>query len=119
VDGALIGDYERLVGNNLRFRTTAELIYSDDYIWSPTLDPLASQGAFTKINLRLGIGSEDGTWEVALVGRNLTNEDVSNFGGNATLASSFTGGTGNAYYTFVDRPRSVALQAVYRFGGAR
>lgn len=117
--GALIGDYERLVGNNLRFRTTAELIYSDDYIWSPTLDPLASQGAFTKINLRLGIGSEDGTWEVALVGRNLTDEDVSNFGGNATLASAFTGGTGNAYYTFVDRPRSIALQAVYRFGGAR
>ncbi len=115
----LIGDYERLVGNNLRFRTTAELIYSDDYIWSPTLDPLATQGSFTKINLRLGIGSEDGTWEVALVGRNLTDQDVSNFGGNATLASAFTGGTGNAYYTFVDRPRSVALQAVYRFGSAR
>jgi len=113
--GALIAEYVGQVGANLTFRATAELIYSDDYIWSPTLDPVARQDSFTKINVRLGIGSFDGRWELALLGRNLTDEAVSNFGGNATLAGALTGGTGNAHYTFVDRPRSVGLQAQYRF----
>jgi outer membrane receptor protein involved in Fe transport len=115
--GAFIADYTRTIRSDLQFRLTAELIYSDDYIWSPTLDPVAYQESYNKVNLRLGVGSLDGKWEVALLGRNLTDEYVSNFGGNAPLAGPLTGGTGNAYYTFVDAPKSLALQGTVRFGG--
>ena len=46
----------------------------------------------------------------SLIGRNLTDETVINFGGNTPLASTLTGGTGNSYYGFVNRPRNIALQ---------
>jgi iron complex outermembrane recepter protein len=113
---ALGAKYSHPVGARLVLRGNAELIYSGDYIWSPTLDPVAKQNAFTKVNLRLALGPADRVWEVALLGRNLTDERVSTFGGNATLAALLTRGTGNAYYTFVDPPRTWALQATYRFG---
>ena len=37
------------------------------------------------------------------------------YGGEAPLAGSLTGGTGIAYYKFLDRPATYALQATYRF----
>lgn len=114
--GTFVASYDRPLDGALRLTVGAELVYSDDYIWSPTLDPVARQDAFTELNLRLGVGKSDGTWELALAARNLTDEDVSVFGGNATLAGALTGGTGNAYYTFADEPRDVTLQGVYRFG---
>lgn len=113
---ALIVDYTYALQGNLIFRARPEVVYSDSYIWSPTLDPVATQSAVTRINLRLALGGTKERWEVALLGRNLTDERVSTFGGNATLAAALTNGTGNAYYTFVDRPRSWALQGTYRFG---
>jgi outer membrane receptor protein involved in Fe transport len=112
---SLVADYARPFARNLLFNASAELFHSDDYIWSPTLDPVATQSAFTKVDLRVAISSADRRWEVSLIGKNLTDELVSVFGGNAPLAGRLTNGTGNAYYTFVDRPRSVALQATYRF----
>ena len=114
---AITGDYVQPFGSSMEFFLAVDLIYSDDYIWSPTLDPIATQDSFTKINARVGVGKDDGTWSVALLGKNLTDEVISNFGGNATLAGALTGGTGNGYYTFVDRPQSIALQAQYNFGG--
>jgi len=38
-----------------------------------------------------------------------------NFGGNTPLASTLTGGQGNSYYAFVNRPRNIALQVNYKF----
>ncbi|MBT4522334.1 MAG: TonB-dependent receptor, partial [Halieaceae bacterium] len=79
------------------------------------LDPKGSQDSYTRVNARMAVGAADGTWEVALVGKNLTDEKVLSFGGNATLAGPLTGGGGNAYYGFIDRPLSVAVQGLYRF----
>jgi hypothetical protein len=57
----------------------------------------------------------DNVWEVALIGRNLTDEEIINFGGNTPLGSTLTGGRGNSYYAFVNRPRNVAVQFNYNF----
>jgi outer membrane receptor protein involved in Fe transport len=112
---ALIAAYAHPFASGLSFTARPELLYSASYVWSPTLDPVATQDAVTRLNLRLALAG--GSWEVALLGRNLTDERVSTFGGNATLSALLTNGTGNAYYTFVERPRSWALQGTYRFGG--
>jgi outer membrane receptor protein involved in Fe transport len=92
-----------------------DLIYMDEYIYAANLDPKAVQDAFTLLNARISLANLDDTWEVALIGRNLTDETAINFGGNTPLASTLTGGTGNSYYGFVNRPRNIALQGVYRF----
>jgi outer membrane receptor protein involved in Fe transport len=92
-----------------------DLVYMDEYIYAANLDPKAMQDAYALLNARISLANLDDTWEVALIGRNLTDETVINFGGNTPLASTLTGGKGNSYYGFVNRPRNIALQGVYRF----
>ncbi len=113
--GVVSADYHRPLGNALEFGSRLDFIYSDSYTFNPTLDPRSKQDSYTKINLRLSIGSADGQWELAFLGKNLTDEDVVTYGGEAPLAGSLTGGTGIAYYKFLDQPRTYALQANYRF----
>ena len=115
ITATLVGDYVASIGESMELRVTVDLSYKDDYLWSPNIDPRSKQDSFVKINARVAVGAADGKWEVALVGKNLTDEKIANFGGNATLAGALTGGTGNAYYAFVDRPLSVAVQGIYRF----
>ncbi|BFM14927.1 TonB-dependent receptor [Maricurvus nonylphenolicus] len=113
--GSLTADYIRPLGDALEFRSTLDLIYSDDYFTSPTLDSRTEQDSYTKVNLRLALGASDGQWEVALVGKNLTDEEVMSFSNQLPVSNSFTAGSGTAYYAFYDRPRSVALQGMLRF----
>lgn len=113
--GSLTADYVHSLSDALEFRSTLDLIYSDSYYTAPTLDPRTEQDSYTKVNLRLALGSSDGQWEVALVGKNLTDEEVMSFSNQLPVSNSFTGGEGTAYYAFFDRPRSVALQGKLRF----
>ena len=92
-----------------------DIAYMDEYFYAATLDPRTKQDAYTMVNARVSLANAGDTWEVALIGRNLTDETVVNFGGNTPLASTLTVGTGNSYYGFVNRPRNFALQGTYRF----
>jgi len=98
------------VASSLELRGGLDLIYSGEYYAAPDLDPNAVQDDYIKVNARLGIGSQDGTWEVALVGRNLTDEEIVTFANDMPLS-----GAANSYFAFVERPLNVALQARYRF----
>ncbi|MBN7796776.1 TonB-dependent receptor [Parahaliea mediterranea] len=113
--GSLTADYVFPLGDSLELRTTVDLVFSDDYLFNPTLDPRSEQDAYTEWNLRVSLGNVAGDWEVAFLGKNLSDEDVVTYGGEAPLAGALTGGTGMAYYSFLDRPRTLALQALYRF----
>jgi outer membrane receptor protein involved in Fe transport len=92
-----------------------DLSYMGDYIYAANLDPRTEQDAYTLLNGRVALSSADGDWELALIGRNLTDQTVINFGGNTPLGGTLTGGAGNSYYAFVNRPRNIALQATYSF----
>jgi len=111
----LSADYSMPIGDALEFRANVDFIYSDDYLASPTLDPNLEQDSYTKMNMRVSIGGADGMWDVALVGKNLTDEEVVSFGNTAPLSTTLTGGAGAVYYGFYDRPSSVALQGTLRF----
>jgi outer membrane receptor protein involved in Fe transport len=103
------------VADNLVLDASIDLNYMGDYIYSPNLDPRTEQEAYTLVNARVALSNAEGDWEFALIGRNLTDETVINFGGNTPLGGTLTGGAGNSYYAFVNRPRNVALQARYMF----
>ncbi|MCV6605267.1 MAG: TonB-dependent receptor, partial [Porticoccaceae bacterium] len=120
-----VADHTATVLNNYQLHTTVDVLYVDDYLFNPTLDPRNVQDAYTEVNARIGFGPADGSWEVSILGRNLTDEQVINFGGDAPLASLLTQQpvagfprpipTGNAYYGFINRDRSVAIQATVKF----
>lgn len=70
--------------------------------------------ALTMVDLRLALASADGAWEVALLGKNLLDEESSFgfdfpfFGGQLLPAGSTTIGS-------LNRPRTLALQARFNF----
>ncbi len=111
----LNADYVRPIGSDLELRAGVDVSYMDSYLYAANLDPATEQDAYAMWNARLALASADDTWEVSILARNLTDETVLNFGGNTPLASTLTGGQGNSYYAFVNRPRSVALQLNYKF----
>ncbi|MEH6542311.1 MAG: TonB-dependent receptor [Porticoccaceae bacterium] len=112
---SVAADYERTIFNSLTLRTTVDVNFTDDYLWNATLDPRNEQEAHTIINARLAITDAADKWELAVIGRNLTDKKVINYGGNTPLAGGLTGGTGNSYYQFVGREKSVAMQLTRRF----
>ena len=111
VSASWIGD----VGEGLVLAASVDLTYMDDYLFAANLDPRAKQDAATQVSARVAISDSEGAWEVALLGRNLTDEKVINLGGNTPLGGTLTGGAGNSYFAFVNRPLNIALQAKYSF----
>ena len=102
VSASWIGD----VGEGLVLAASVDLSYMDDYLFAANLDPRAKQDAATQVSARVAIRDSEGAWEVALLGRNLTDEKVINLGGNTPLGGTLTGGGGNSYFAFVNRPLS-------------
>jgi outer membrane receptor protein involved in Fe transport len=106
--GTLYGDFNTDIGNNLRMFARAELTYKDDQFISFDLDPNAIQEAYTKINARVGLASLDETWEVALFGRNLTDETTYSFGLDSPLSAGI-------YAGWIEEPRVYGIQLRYGF----
>ena len=118
------GQYFIPIGSSMEMTLGLDLIYSDDYFVSPTLDPNLTQDSFTKLNGRIALGSDEGKWQVALLLENITDEEVLNFGNQAPLSTTISGayngavgapGIATAYYGFYTAPFNVALQARYNF----
>ncbi len=102
-------DYRQPIGDSLEARAILNINYSDEYANGSDLDKVyAYQDSFTKYDMRLSLGSYDGTWDVALIGKNLTDELTSGNNNDQPLAP------GNGF-SLTDRLRSYAVQATYRF----
>jgi iron complex outermembrane receptor protein len=69
--------YDETLNNDLAFRASAVAAYRSAYDLDDNLNPFARQDGYTKFDLTASLGSLDGGWEVALIGRNLTNEITS------------------------------------------
>lgn len=110
--GTLGLDFFTPLGPSLEFRAALDINFTDEYFTAQNNDPLTIQDAYAKINLRLALGGHDGKWEVALLGRNLTDEVVVPYTNPVPLSSTFGA---NSHYAFIERPRSVAVQAMFRF----
>jgi outer membrane receptor protein involved in Fe transport len=95
-------------GGGYELRTLLQVNATDDFALSQDLDPNLEQDSFTKLNLRVSLASLSAGWELALVGKNLTDEDTASFGNDVPILNG-------AYFMFADRPRTVAVQGIYRF----
>jgi hypothetical protein len=102
-------DYRIQVSGSLEAGAILNINYSDGYATAGDLDPVyAYQDSFTKYDARLSLGSVDGSWDVAVIGKNLTDEYTSGNNNDQPLVP------GNGFAS-TDRLRSYALQATYRF----
>jgi len=102
-------DYRIQVSNSLEAGAILNINYSDGYATAGDLDPIyAYLDDYTKYDARLSLGSIDGTWDIALIGKNLTDEYTSGNNNDQPLVP------GNGFAS-TDRLRSYAVQATYRF----
>jgi len=111
--GNLSFQYRRPIGESLEISAFLDVFHTSDFDASSTFDPGLKQDSYTKLNARLGIGSETGSWEIAVLAKNLTDEEVLQFGGDAPLAGSSFGAKSN--YAFFSQGRTLALQGTLRF----
>ncbi len=108
-------DYTINFSNGLKLVSTLDVIYSDDYLTTPSLDPKFEQDAYTKLNARIALSGNDDMWELALIGKNLTDESIVSYANGLPVATTLTSDTSSAYYAFYERPRSVAIQGTLKF----
>ncbi len=95
--------------------SSLEAFYSSSYLTLPNLDPRMTQAAYAKINARIALTPFGRKWELALLGKNLTDKRIMTFAGELPLARALTQGSGSGYYGFYEPPKSLALQAKLQF----
>jgi outer membrane receptor protein involved in Fe transport len=93
------------VGDSMVFKGTLDLLYEDEL--NEKADP-NYQDSYHKINARLALASDSDIWEVAFVGKNLTDE--------TTYATGFGSGFfSGSWVKSRMAPRTYALDLIYRF----
>ncbi len=111
--GAVNGTVSVPVGDSLQIKATISPSFQSGNFRDFTNDPVARQDSWLKLDARLSFGMIDEGWEVALVGRNLTNKLTNAYSNTAGLANTFLNPA--ARVTVVDPPRNVSIQARYKF----
>ncbi|HEU0225067.1 MAG TPA: TonB-dependent receptor [Steroidobacteraceae bacterium] len=105
--------YRRPIGSNLVLHLGADVYYSDQYFVAPTLDARQMQESYYKVNGRVGVGSQSGSWDVSLIGKNIFDEQILPYGNDTPLAGRTFGAF--SAWRFVEPGRSVAIQGTVRF----
>ncbi|MBL8628178.1 MAG: TonB-dependent receptor, partial [Rhodospirillaceae bacterium] len=96
------------IGTTAAFRSSARM--------DPANDPMSYQSGFVKLDARIAVVDEKDVWEVALLGRNLTDIRNFTFSGAASLAANPAVGLAtDARQRAVDPPRTIAIQAQVKF----
>jgi outer membrane receptor protein involved in Fe transport len=111
--GNLAFDYRVPVSSNLEMRAIFDVFFTDDYHASATFDPALVQDGYTMTNARLSLGDQDGKWQIALLAKNLSDEKILTFGGDAPLATTSFYAKSN--YAFYNPGKTIALQGLVRF----
>lgn len=116
--GAIEANYERAVGNGLVFGASANLRYSSSYLGNPFGNPASKQDSYATLDAAIRLKTEDSRWEVALLGKNLTDEYVVYNVGDAPSSGSGTGtaaGVRSDAVATPNLPRTIALQLTWKY----
>ena len=116
--GALAASYDTMVSRDVMAGFSVNGRYSSSYLGSPFGNPFTEQPRYVALDALLRLYREDERWQVALIGKNLTNQ----FWITGALDGSATGfgtGTNNARPSdqrgFSNVPRTVQLQVTLRY----
>lgn len=80
---------DRPLTDSLRFRLDANMYFTSWFYQQPIADKNLSQPEYAKFDLRIALGPENRKWEVAVVGKNLTDKRTASFRQNIASPGSF------------------------------
>ena len=105
---SVYGSYENQISSRLWLNARLEVAYKDEMYLDGDLDPNLLQDETVMVNARIGITGAAERWEVALYGRNLTDETTIGWGTDAPLSAGI-------YAGWAAEPRVLGVQARYNF----
>jgi len=118
ITGAVGATYRRAVGGDLFFSVGFDARYSDDYFASSFGNPASQMDSYVSWDAGIRFGREDERWELALLGKNLSNE----FYVTGVVDGPSTGaGTGTDNGTLADQagfgtlPRTIQVRLTTKF----
>ncbi|UZK67271.1 TonB-dependent receptor [Sphingomonas sp. M1-B02] len=104
--------FDRDLSDNLNFLVTANTLFRSSYFIADGYNPIwGKQDGWAKIDARVQLGGTDDKWNVALVGRNLTDKKTA--AASIRFPASITG-VARAIYG-MDEYRSLALEGTIKF----
>lgn len=106
--GTFSTDYRIALGERHVLSFGGDVYATTEIATLTDINPRAFQAGFAKVNLRAALAREDGRWEVALVGRNVTNRLTAAF--KNTIPGGFF-----SVASFTEPPATVTLQLRARF----
>jgi outer membrane receptor protein involved in Fe transport len=101
--GNLSLDQEFSLGDGLLLRAHLNVAYVSEQYLALDLDEATLEEAHTTVNGRLALAGSDGGWELALLGKNLTDEEVRSWSNDPFLVAG-------AYFSYYNAPRTLELQ---------
>jgi len=114
VSGNIGVTYRAPLTNSTDLILSVDALYSDDILIGPDADRNTIQDSYWKMNARIAWQANDGTWVLALVGKNLTDETTFNWANDVPMSGAGFGFE-NAYYHHIEKPRTYEFQARYNF----
>ncbi|MBN4075475.1 TonB-dependent receptor [Gammaproteobacteria bacterium AH-315-E17] len=106
---SLFFDYSYYLNSDIELFANLNLNYTGGQNVHDNLDPQYVIDSRTNVNLRFGARNDN--WRISLIGKNLSNEDVLTYAGNAPISANLFGT--NTFYGFIGRPRQIALEIAY------
>lgn len=106
--GAVYANYSKQISDQLVFGFNINGAYKDEYYLDGDLDENTLQESYLKVNARISLSNAGNTWEVALFGRNITDENTYSFATDAPVSAGI-------YGAWAEEPRVVGVQGRYNF----
>ncbi len=113
ISGYIGASYNMSVMRDYNLNIHGSLSFASEYFASSTYDPALVQDDYEKLNLRIGLTPANESWEIALLGKNLTDEELLSFGGDTPLSGSSFGVKSN--YAFYGQGRTITIQGGIKF----
>ncbi len=101
--GSVGARFNTPVTNGYSLSIDPTVSFSTNYFMTATADPLLKQEGYAKYDVRVGFGPDEGPWQIAMIGKNLSDEVT-------TFYRLGTPGADGSVTALVDRGRSIALQ---------
>jgi iron complex outermembrane recepter protein len=96
-----------LVGE-LELRSRVDLHFADNQYLANDLDRVDEEAAHTTVDGRIALSNNSSGWEIALVGKNLTDEEVRTFASDTPIMTG-------AHLGFYSAPRTISIQGRIAF----
>ncbi len=104
-------EYVKSLGGGQLLVIAADGQWVDEQQVHVNLDPNGQIDAHILMSLRVALETEH--WDLALLGRNLLDEEIISYSANVPLSETLAGS--NTFYSFPRRPRTLAVEATWRF----